>query len=693
VGQTVELNEDGTRRPAPPRSFDPLIGQRLLHYEVIEVIGQGGMSVVYRGRDDVLGRDVAIKVLHPFLADKPECRARLAREARAVARLEHPNILKIFNYSGEPPTLNEREGDSEERTLGRHEGFLVCELVPGDTLKHFADRFDLRDAPEIGAAIVLRLCRALSHAHAQGVVHRDLKPENVMVRDDGALKLMDFGIAQVVDQKQLTVTGTLLGSPAHMAPECIEGYPADERSDLFSLGTVLYWLCTGALPFEATSPHALLKAIVEARPAPPQQSWPRVSDDIARVLEKAMARKPDERYATADEMGDDLEELLKAAGLPVDEESLQAILGNPRERLGEISATVREAYLSRARDLLDEGAQAKAFGALSRVLGEQPEDEDAQALLERAQDLEPDEPEEVEDETTETAEAPAPVEIEPRRGGVQRFALVAGALGLVAGVVVLSQVFDGGAPLDNPSVESGSDKPPARFVIRPAEGDAKPPAAEIKNISPVVQRSAAAAAALRARAKLVATERPLAVVIKPYADVFVDDKPVAQHAFRAELKLTAGQHALRFEHPAAKSKTVVLGVPRGDEAIAISSGDPATLKVTGDGAQLTVVLDQTKPALLRIEATPADALVSVDGQPKGTAAGSLATPIVVPFPDRVAEQSLNVTVYKAGYRVFTRKETLRAGRQNTVQVVLEPEPDARDNGDPNGDKRPILPTK
>ena len=241
----MELNRDGEPRGPPP---DPLVGRLLLHYRVLEAIGQGGMSVVYKGRDEHLARDVAIKVLHPFLREKVECRTRLAREARAVARLEHPNIVKVFDFSGDRPTLDEKPGSNNDDI--RHmpqEGFIVCELVKGPTLKRHAEKCTMWRCPEVGALVVWQLALALQHAHDNGVVHRDLKPENVMVRDDGVLKLMDFGIAQIADQSGLTVTGTLLGSPAHMAPECIDGLPADERSDLFSLGTVLYWLCTGYL--------------------------------------------------------------------------------------------------------------------------------------------------------------------------------------------------------------------------------------------------------------------------------------------------------------------------------------------------------------------------------------------------------------------------------------------------------------
>ncbi len=424
----MELNRNGEPRGPPP---DPLLGRLLLHYRVLEVIGQGGMSVVYRGRDEHLARDVAIKVLHPFLREKPECRTRLAREARAVARLEHPHIVKVFDFSGDRPTMNERKTagsghDDDENDAIRHfpdEGFIVAELVKGQTLKRHAERASLWKVPEVGAMVVWQLALALQHAHDNGVVHRDLKPENVMVRDDGVLKLMDFGIAQVRDQTGLTITGTLLGSPAHMAPECIEGLPADERSDLFSLGTVLYWLTTGYLPFEALTPHALLKQIVDGKAAPPQQKSKHISDELARVITKSLATRPEDRFTSAKEMAGALEEVIEKSGLGlrrgtsaglnggassaglngaglngagsnggggasggVDDALLRRVLAAPANELPGCAARVRTAFLERAKKNLDDGATARALSCLNRVLADNGADEDARALLDRVGD-------------------------------------------------------------------------------------------------------------------------------------------------------------------------------------------------------------------------------------------------------------------------------------------------------------------
>jgi serine/threonine-protein kinase len=198
-------------------------------YRLLHEVGQGGMAVVYRAVDETLKREVAIKILHQHLASEPESKARLQREAQSVAKLRHENILEIFDYSGP---------DSPS-------SYIVTEFIDGQTLKDFIAR--PLAYPEVAALVAVEIGGALSHAHSAGIIHRDVKPENVMIRKDGVLKLMDFGIAQVVDLQRMTVTGQLLGSPAYMAPELIEGKPLDFRTDVFAVGIMLYQLATGSL--------------------------------------------------------------------------------------------------------------------------------------------------------------------------------------------------------------------------------------------------------------------------------------------------------------------------------------------------------------------------------------------------------------------------------------------------------------
>jgi len=281
-------------------------------YRIIEEVGQGGMAVVYRAHDEKLRREVAVKVLHAHLLAEPESKARLEREARAVAKLNHDGILQIFDYSSEEAASS----------------YIVTEFIDGQTLKQFLANRKL-PVPELAALIVMELGEALAHAHSLGIIHRDLKPENVMVRKDGVLKLMDFGVAQVVDLERMTVTGQILGSPAYMAPEVLDGRTLDFRSDVFSVGVMLYQMATGALPFPGKNPHEVLRKVSEGKFADPRTVNRIVSDQLARVIAKAMARKPEDRFATILAMVDELRAYVADAGLGTAKDELRTFLTEP----------------------------------------------------------------------------------------------------------------------------------------------------------------------------------------------------------------------------------------------------------------------------------------------------------------------------------------------------------------------------
>src|SRR5688572_22083015 len=251
------------------------------------------MAVVYKGLDTSLHREVAVKVLHPHLASHEEAKKRFEREARAVAKLRHENILEIFDYSGKEST----------------ESYIVTEFIRGRTLKEFVGEHAL-GFPEIGAMIACEVCRALSHAHAGGVLHRDVKPENIMIRDDGVVKLTDFGIAQILDAQRMTVTGQLLGSPAYMAPEHVEGKPLDFRTDVFAVGILLYQLTTGELPFKGRNPHEILKRIAECKFLDPRVVNPLIGDRLAKIGLRALAREPDDRFPDVALLYDELSRYL-----------------------------------------------------------------------------------------------------------------------------------------------------------------------------------------------------------------------------------------------------------------------------------------------------------------------------------------------------------------------------------------------
>lgn len=338
--------------------------RKLEKYEVLDEIGHGGMATVYRARDSSLDRFVALKVLHPHLQRTSEARARFAREARSVARLRHPHILEIYDYSGE----------SSDET------YIAAELLTGPTLKDFVTR---REAlpPEIAACIALQVADALGEAHAKGIIHRDVKPENVLIHEDRCVKLTDFGIARMIDTHTFTVTGQILGSPGHMAPEQIEGGLCDARSDVFSLGTVLYFCATGRLPFVGRNPHHLLKLLLGGEYPDPLRLRPEVGADLAAIMNRALSRDPADRYQTAAEMGASLRAFLSGLGVDDPDATLARYLSAPDEVASELRKQSIGALLRVGAAAAKDRDVPRAQAALSRVLAIDDGNHEALRLL------------------------------------------------------------------------------------------------------------------------------------------------------------------------------------------------------------------------------------------------------------------------------------------------------------------------
>lgn len=265
---------------------------RFDQYEAVETLGQGGMGLVLKAFDPALKRPVAIKVLTPEMASDRIARLRFAREARAAAAVRHPHIVTIHAVS---------------ETNGLP--FLVMEYVPGGSLQDYLDRhgpLDGQAVARLGAAIAA----GLAAAHARGLVHRDIKPSNILLdhhEKEGALanpKISDFGLACAADESRLTRTGILTGTPMYMAPEQALGEAFDYRADLFSLGSVLYTLCTGREPFPASNPMAVLRLVCESQPKPIHELNPAIPAWLIAVIERLHAKKPEDRFSTASEVAE-----------------------------------------------------------------------------------------------------------------------------------------------------------------------------------------------------------------------------------------------------------------------------------------------------------------------------------------------------------------------------------------------------
>jgi serine/threonine-protein kinase len=543
-----------------------LVGRHIGRYRILEQLGQGGMSVVYKGLDTTLDREVAVKVLHPHLAQRPESRKRLEREAKAVARLHHPNILEVFDFSGEAAA----------------DAYLVTEYIRGQTLRQFITDEALQP-PELAAMVVHELASALAHAHDAGILHRDLKPENVMVREDGVLKLMDFGIAKILDRdEKMTMTGALVGSPAHMAPEIIEGEDAGAEADVFSLGTMLYLFATGKLPFTAPNTTATLKRILDAVYDDPRQVVPTVSDELAEIIATCLQRQPGARYPTAGKLRDALAEYLAGLGLTRPHEELAKFFLDPRGYRKALTPRLTAALLQRAEGLIAERKSAKAMSALNQVLAHDPSNARAAELL---------------------GQMRARKQREARVKRIQRVAFVSGSLFIVAmsvlqGVRVAMRPapWEPDVPLSPTDVTLAGVAWPA--PPRPeAPPEVTPPVVTPPPETPVTAPpKVAPAPAPKLPPAVEAVE--VAAIVRPFGYVQVDDgprsaEPLARHA----LKLPQGPHrfTVTCDLCETQGRTVTLEVKRGD---------------------VLPLIAPLKPSLVIFQGWPDDARVRVGAQEK-----------------------------------------------------------------------------
>lgn len=270
--------------------MDSLIGQTIGPYKIVEKIGEGGMAVVYKGFQQSLNRYVAIKTLRSELAQDDQFVARFRREALAVAELSHPNILHVYDAGV---------------AYGLY--YIVMAYVDGGSLRDLIAQGPLEI--EYAVSIATQIADALDHAHRQGIIHRDVKPNNILISRDGRPLLTDFGIAKALHESQgLTRTGMSIGTPEYMAPEQIQGQQVDGRTDIYALGNVLYEMLTGWAPFATTTPVAALYKQVNEPPPPLRQANIHVPTWLEAIVNKALAKRPQDRFQSAGEFAQALRE-------------------------------------------------------------------------------------------------------------------------------------------------------------------------------------------------------------------------------------------------------------------------------------------------------------------------------------------------------------------------------------------------
>jgi serine/threonine protein kinase len=265
-----------------------LTGETISHYRILGAVGRGGMGVVYKAQDVALERPVALKFLPPALTSNPEARERFIREAQAASALDHPNICSVHDI-----------GESAD---GQY--YIVMSCYEGETLQEMLQKgpFEIERALTIGCQVAA----GLAEAHRVGIVHRDVKPANIIITRQGTAKIIDFGLAKLAGQSQMTKVGEVLGTPLYMSPEQIRGDEVDARTDIWSLGVILYEMLAGFNPFAAEYEYAVLYRVLNENPEPLTTCRQGVSPALQTTVEKALQKDPVERYPSASALLEDL---------------------------------------------------------------------------------------------------------------------------------------------------------------------------------------------------------------------------------------------------------------------------------------------------------------------------------------------------------------------------------------------------
>ena len=566
-----------------------MIGTVLDKYEILQKIGEGGMATVYRGRHLALGRDVAIKVLHPHLSASVRNRNRFAREARAIEHLDHDNILKIFDYSG---------GDNDDC-------YIVTEFVDGVTLQDVIAEHGCLPS-EVVAILGIRLGEALSYAHRHDIIHRDLKPENVMLRRDGTVKLMDFGIARFLDESNLTMTGALVGSPAYMSPEQAMEKVLDSRSDLFSLGTLLYHLVTGQLPFSGNNPSIVLRNIIEGNRPDVIELRPDASGRLADLIERLLETDPNDRPNTAEDVVAELERALTEVKIDRDDEkwSLRAWLQDPASYAQRLDEHLKAVLLGEGKAKLKERDHLEALRLFNRLLSIDEGNAEVLALVQGMH--------------TDVSRDPPSLR----------------TWGLGVGVVVAAFVVtwglwprgqEGNAALTttepSPPVEAATQTvaPPPEAIVASIDTPASsppPPSAKQPSIARHVRPKEKEPTTAEIAVEAPAPARLTVLTPRSWGEVLVDGKRLGRAGQGKEFEIDPGHHTLRVENPTSTPF---------EQAFDVAAGETRQITATLEPLPYVIYFRDFEPTCV----------VKLDGENKGpivSLGGKL--PIATPDPNR-----------------------------------------------------------
>jgi serine/threonine protein kinase len=301
-------------------------------YRVVRPLARGGMATVLEAWDERLGRRVALKVIRSDVAEDPTFLDRFRHEVQLHSALDHPNVLALTDWGAAP------------------EPFIAMEYVDGGTLRTLLDRAG-RLPPELALFVAAEICRGLSAAHEKGIVHRDVKPQNVLLSSAGEVKVADFGISRTSEMTRLTLTGSVVGTPAYMSPEQAMARPLDSRSDLFSVGALLYEMLSGTSPFQADNPATTLRRVVDEVPPPLMDADPTIPFACEKVVARLLSKNPKGRFPAAAEAARSLDAAREEMGLRSPAEAFRRFLERPEAEWRERNRRLSRAHLHRARDL------------------------------------------------------------------------------------------------------------------------------------------------------------------------------------------------------------------------------------------------------------------------------------------------------------------------------------------------------
>jgi serine/threonine-protein kinase len=388
-----------------------LVGKTLGNYQIVERIGRGGMAEVYKGYHSKLDRDVAIKILHGFLAEGEDFLARFEREAKAVASLRHQNIVQIHDF------------DVHDENY-----YMVMEFVDGETLteklKTMAKSGETLPLNEVNS-IVRQVAEALAYAHKQGIIHRDIKPSNILIDKDGQTFLTDFGIAKIASSTQFTTTGALIGTPAYMSPEQCKGIELTHVSDLYSLGVIIFEMLAGEAPYNSETPLSVLQKHI-TEPVPSLYEFRAdLPSSFANIISKTLAKEPEDRFQTAIEISDALAEAI--AEMPGKKETI-------KEQREPVDSTTKPTVVMEEEEIIDSSLEPTVV----------MEEEEAKKPPEPAKEEPPPKVEKKPAPVKPTIEKPAPKPKEPPappKGKLPLNIIIPAAIVVIG--VILFAVFGG----------------------------------------------------------------------------------------------------------------------------------------------------------------------------------------------------------------------------------------------------------